>query len=895
MTPSLTMTPTGGTAVDLIAGPIRLLRDVSIEGFLPVPTFEEVYAESVDTEGGRLVSSHSQNPVSSGSVLITGTSASDFWTNARTWQQAVGAVRKVGGTFAYTPEGGTQVTYDIESIRLTSFPQDNALIAGFRAPSNFEVTFRPYGRLAAQTQYSAFPSAHPIFGIDIGNRTYASVVGADAPAMYWRLGASGTTDQSGNARNGTGGGGITIGGATGALSNDTDAATTFDGTDDRVVSTYNAFWADSAVRGVEGWFYLTDSTADRTLFAGDNSSTAPSLKILSGGSDVRLRIRDNDTGATSSTTWTAAWPGNNQWVHVFMIWDTSNDTMELWINGVSQGIKTGLTQTISGAGNVIVGVFGPTFTQPFKGNVDEVAVYTTRLKGERIIAHYAAGASRLAVTGSVSGYGQLTITDQASTNRNHVEWGVEENYDPTNPSPLLLASTYLDSSFQGVGNTRTGAFDPIGAGNTTLRASLGPVSVVVAGTGQMPHIGRWRIRPRVYQNGTGTCRVRLSWRVGKSDAFTRNAWVTLGLPGQWYEPDLGLVNIPTALVGTQSWEGWIESYSSVAGDTLDVNYVQFIPATRYGKARGPIAAEVASSYSARDEFDQAAGNVTGKTLPVGGTWSGAGDADDAAVEATGHTLQRTAVSDADASTGRFLTASSPTLTSTSVQADVKWSAQPSGVNLGVLARYVDTSNWAVFRLVQNGDGTATPRLDKRVAGTVTNLVIAAPSVFWGTLNTFYTLRLTIDTDGNWAVWATTTGSPLTVPYAVGNDSVFATGGTLASGKAGLYDANTSATASTRTYDNFAAWVPSVNPHVINSGKRLQIDYQSALREPSSGTAWGRVPTYEGSYLKIPQAGNENKVSRLVVKARSFDIDQVASSAPAKLAADLSVTPRVALL
>ncbi len=37
---------------------------------------------------------------------------------------------------------------------------------------------------------------------------------------------------------------------------------------------------------------------------------------------------------------------------------------------------------------------------------------------------------------------------------------------------------------------------------------------------------------------------------------------------------------------------------------------------------------VAGAFTARDEFDQTAGALTGKVAPVGGTWAGAGDADD---------------------------------------------------------------------------------------------------------------------------------------------------------------------------------------------------------------------------------------------------------------------------
>lgn len=891
MTVALTLTPTGRTSLDLIGGSISLARETSVESFLPIPVFEEAYAESQDTEGGQRISSRPQNPSGSGKVTITGTSSSDFWTNVATWQQTVEQVRQDGGVFTYTPEGGTEVTYDIASIRITKMPQDNVLISNEISESEFEYTCLPFGRLAPITVVSALNSSLPIFGVDLGNRAYADVCAADSPVIAWRLGTNGATDTSGNARNGTGGGGITIGGvaAPGALTSlETDGATDFDGTDDRITSTWSPF-SDSSVETFEGWAYRDASASNDNLYAGNGGATAPSLTLLSGGNDVRFRVRDNDAGATSSTTWTSAWPGNGQWAYWAIIVDLANDIAELWVNGISQGVKTGLTQTHSTPGNFQVGAVGSAFSDPFDGKMDEIRAYIGRLTPNRIFAHYQAGKVRVAIPGSVDALGDLILTDAATQNRNHVEVGLEKNFDASTPDAFILDSTELTS--YGTATTRTGAYDPVGAGNTVVRGTMTATPAAVVATPTLGHVGRWRIRARVYQSGSGTGRVRLAWRIGSEGPLTRNAWVTLPIAGSWYEPDLGLIDIPDALTGTQSWQGWIEHYSSVNLDTIDLDYIEIIPAARYGKARGPLVAEVGGTYSARDEFDQTAGAATGKTLPVGGTWAGAGDADDFSVEATGHTIQRTAVSDSSFINGRLLTASSPSLSNVSVQADVKWSVNTGG-EIGLLARYVDSSNYlGAWMDTTAGGTTGVVAIYKVIAGVSTTLWQGPRTTTWGQVSTYYTMRVTVDSDGNWAVWSVTTGSPLAAPLGVGFDSALATGGTLASGKVGVYDSNATATASTRNIDNFQAWVPLTNPHAINSLKRLEITDKIALREPASGTTWAPVPTYEGSYLKIPA----NSTSRLAIKARAYDIDQVASSAPAKLQADLTITPRVLLL
>ena len=54
----------------------------------------------------------------------------------------------------------------------------------------------------------------------------------------------------------------------------------------------------------------------------------------------------------------------------------------------------------------------------------------------------------------------------------------------------------------------------------------------------------------------------------------------------------------------------------------------------YGVLRAPLSADYGVAvYPGRDEFNQSAGALTGKTAQVGGVWVGAGDADDFNVDA----------------------------------------------------------------------------------------------------------------------------------------------------------------------------------------------------------------------------------------------------------------------
>ena len=241
--------------------------------------------------------------------------------------------------------------------------------------------------------------------------------------------------------------------------------------------------------------------------------------------------------------------------------------------------------------------------------------------------------------------------------------------------------------------------------------------------------------------------------------------------------------------------------------------------------------ETPSAFLARDEFDQTAGALTGKTLPSAGTWAaGTGsDTDDFSVETTGKTAQRTAVSDTGGSgtgpsfndygtTGRYMLAHTTTYTAIAVQVDAKASIAAGAFNAlhsMVTARYVDQNNW-----LQAGIGAHVSPLPevlvspgllvvrKRVAGTVSWLHHGGEIGTQMRANTWYRMRLQVDARGRWFFWYGVASSPLLQLIAQGYDADLATGGALASGRIGFYDTATLGAATTRNYDNFLAFAPT---------------------------------------------------------------------------------------
>ena len=102
------------------------------------------------------------------------------------------------------------------------------------------------------------------------------------------------------------------------------------------------------------------------------------------------------------------------------------------------------------------------------------------------------------VPGDVPALGRLIVTDTASQNRRHIEWGLENQYYNSGLSLLIDSDNMVTSGFSGAQATVTGAYDPNATGNNaiTISAVSGEVAAV-CGTGNQSHIGVYRVKARV--------------------------------------------------------------------------------------------------------------------------------------------------------------------------------------------------------------------------------------------------------------------------------------------------------------------------------------------------------------------------------------------------------------
>jgi hypothetical protein len=116
----------------------------------PIVAHENTYAGGADSEGRTRVRTQPLNPEFSARLRInesSGTTA-DL---ANTWgdiQDLIHSTHHNKGTLRYTPiTGGTAVTYDLESCRLSDAPQVGWEIAKRRGELQIDFEAKPYGRL----------------------------------------------------------------------------------------------------------------------------------------------------------------------------------------------------------------------------------------------------------------------------------------------------------------------------------------------------------------------------------------------------------------------------------------------------------------------------------------------------------------------------------------------------------------------------------------------------------------------------------------------------------------------------------------------------------------------------------------------------------------------------
>jgi hypothetical protein len=487
----------------------------------------------------------------------------------------------------------------------------------------------------------------------------------------------------------------------------------------------------------------------------------------------------------------------------------------------------------------------------------------------------------------------LVVTEGQAQNQAWVRWGVQSRfYDPAATAGLF----YEAESRTPLGSAATaiGTATPSGSGNNVVRSGAltttlaAVLSTQTSGAGaQLSHVGDFQVYARCMSRSgnTGTVSYALQWAVGEFINPTTNASVTPPIAnGLWQLLDLGQVHIPKAVQGTQVWEGRVLAESTVAGDTIDIDYVLLVPISEgAGVVSAPTTTAAPSVIGGSDTFKTSAAALNGIAADIGGTWATSGAVTDFTEDASNKRVTRTVGTDL-VNAGRFAVLG--TTTYTGQVAQIYLSKTTTGTSTGgLLLRWTDANNHLRV-VVTIASSSASVNVVKRVTGTDTTLYSAGPI----TLPPI-TLAAYVDAAGTVSIgW--TSGPSTPALSAVTQDAALATGGTLASGKAGFYDE--SQIAGIRLYQNFLAYAYTGDAALFAS-RQLEVRWNTVIRQDAGGTLWRQPTKYEGDYLLVSPAGKEARSVRFVVKACRNDPSTGQDSAIDDISAQLVYTPRYLII
>lgn len=339
------------------------------------------------------------------------------WVGRNRLQQTAGLV---GWDEAHiAPEAGA--TYQIDFIDddtdTVIHSESGIVMGGSGASVNFDASTGDMTRCRVEIKavrdsfdsWQTFVHAFDLTGVELPE--YMNEVLADSPVGYWRMSGSGSTfiDFGSAARNmialGTGwsrsaslinsGGGL-------ALELDQTTGCALSTSDNHVEHqilgdmTIEAWVRPDAVPTPGNMIVIA-------MFGRGNSDSSATLNVLywlaienNGGALNVYNFHENGTGVNNITRHNYTFVAGNTY-HIVSVRDAAANTYEAFVNGTSLGTVAYANDPTSGTSadcrfTIGAGQEAPgTLNQLFDGKIDEVAIYSAKLSGARVSAHYAAG------------------------------------------------------------------------------------------------------------------------------------------------------------------------------------------------------------------------------------------------------------------------------------------------------------------------------------------------------------------------------------------------------------------------------------------------------------------------------------------------------------------------
>jgi hypothetical protein len=462
---------------------------------------------------------------------------------------------------------------------------------------------------------------------------------------------------------------------------------------------------------------------------------------------------------------------------------------------------------------------------------------------------------------------RIEVTEKQGVDQKALIWAFRSRYY----SPALTAKTaYEAEELQALDAARKVALAGASGGTVVQHGTVSTAwtSIVggrIGGTAFPTQRGSNRLFARAYSTSGTLVRTRAVWDVGDLTNPTENAAVRLPGASNFYILDLGEVRLDAAPVGAHRWDWQIQAAGDVGKEDFKVDKVWIV---NTDEGMGTLTAPVSfsgpglSTFSARDEFNQTAGTLTGKVLSVGGTWVGVGATGDFNV--SGGVITRATEKDAGK---RFALAGTAEPSQITVQADFEASALANQLWHGVVARYQSTTSYVAAELWYNTTGPVV-RIWIENGGIPVEpfgqaLMPLSP-------NTRYRLAIVVSQN---------TATAFFGPAGAALSRVASATSTLipAFGRIGITDYFIGSPSITRTIDNFAAYVNPLDA-VLFASQKAQLTTDGMYRLDSGGSAYGPVSRVLGDLPRLPAGGLENRTTELFLKGSRGDLGELPDTA-----------------
>lgn len=482
---------------------------------------------------------------------------------------------------------------------------------------------------------------------------------------------------------------------------------------------------------------------------------------------------------------------------------------------------------------------------------------------------------------------RIVVDEDEGADQRGLIWGIRsEHYDSSSTAALAYEAEDLTLLDESALATLAGASG--GASNNVVRNQAlqqdwtGILSTDIDDVGPMTHQGTYRVWARVRSPTVDGPMVRLVWDIGDMVQPVENPGVSVPGAGQ-FMLNLGEVRLDPAPIGTHRWRGYIQGQQGTRGGAnVSIDKIWIVPADEaYGVLRAP-ATQVSGlvEFVARDDFTgtTSGGNLNARTPPLGTAWATSGATGDftfcdagGAVTNSGEAVMRTAAS---SSIRWGILGASETTMRVGMLSGMGYDAThvfSAAVQRGVVARWTDASN--NVRLQVGSDGTSViAKVVKTIGGTET--VLTSTTTGFTPTSLVDATEFAISVSDLGSVYATIQSSSLGLVELSATDAALATGGSLASGKGGIFDAGDGTNTTYRWYDRVEVTALPPSPAVMYDGQGCEIRTDGVYRKTISGDSAGPVAVVTGDLPRLPPSGSEDRPVQVFVKGSRGDLGEL---------------------